>query len=440
MARFLTTTAPIARNRRVVTALGDSRIAAIFNDPSKRTKGARSPLNWANALSDQRFTIVETFGISGDRTDQMLSRIDPAIATGAGLLYLQGGVNNIGAVASTGNYTYTHGVTGEVVTIDTVAAVTFRDLRTMIEKARMAGMAVVVEQEVGSGGFNTQEKVAATLELRSLMAEYAETATDVYLHDALPVVMQPALSPTALGYRAGYSYDTTHCNSRGGYRWGKSLGVLLRSIVPISYPLLLNNAIEVFGARRRQVLTNPLFLTANGGTANEGISGTTPAGWTISRTGSATANISTSGRSDGSGNDLVIAASYTATGEIVTVSQALEAPGLGMWNSRVAVGDTYELVAQIEVTEATNLAAIWLQSGAVAGTGSQVDCFDLFGVANEVGMDEPGVLTLRTRPFTVAAPITNSYPYIACSIRAVGAGSGSCTFRIRQIALKRRMS
>lgn len=171
-----------------------------------------------------------------------------------------------------------------------------------------------------------------------------------------------------------------------------------------------------------------------------GITGTAPASWVVGRTGSATANISTSARSDGSGNDLIVAATYTAVGELVTVSQALEAASLGNWNTRVAVGDTFELVAQVEIIEATNLAALWLQCGAVAGSGSQIDTFDLFGVSGEVGIDEPGVLTLRTRPFTLMAPIATANPYIACSIRSIAAGSGSCTFRVRQIALKRRMA
>lgn len=441
MARFVSAPAPVARNPRILTAIGDSRVAALFLDPLRRTKGNRSPLNWANALADQRFTMVETFGVSGERSDHMLSRIDAAIATGAGTIYMQMGVNNIGAVASTGNFTYVHTVTGEVVTIDTVAAVTFRDIRTMADKARAAGMVVVLEQEVGSGGFNVAEKVAATLDLRTLVAEWAETATNVHLHDAMPIVMQPQNSATALAFRSGYAYDATHCNARGAYRWGKSLANVLRAIVPTVRPLLLTNAIEAPGLRRRQALNNPMFATGSGGTAGAGVSGTVAGGWTVNRTGGATATVSTSARADGSGNDLVISATYAAAGEMIVALQALEGTSGGAYNSRIVAGDVFEAVAQVEVTEATNVAALWVQCSVYTGSGATVEVFDLFGPSTSVdaGIDEPATLTLRTRPITLPAS-TGAYPYSIVSVRANAAGAGSCTFRIRQIALKRRMS
>ncbi|MFE8582951.1 SGNH/GDSL hydrolase family protein [Sphingomonas sp. NCPPB 2930] len=428
--------APLARNPRLVVALGDSRIAALFFDPSRRNKGNRSPFHWANALLDQRFTLVDSFGLSGDRTDQMLARLDATIATGAGLLYFQGGVNNIGAVAS-GGYTYTHAVTGEVVTIDTVAAVTARDIRLIANKARASGMIVVIEHEVGAGGYTTQEKVTALADLRANIADFAENTPDIFVHDAMPIVMQPQYSANAVAYRSGYSYDPTHCSARGAYRWGKSLAKVLAGIVTTARPVLLTNAIETSAARRRQALINPLFANASGGTASAGASGTVPANWTVSRSGSATANVSTAARADASGNDLIIAASYSAAGEIVTVSQAFDAPATGQWNSRLAVGDTYEVVAQVEITDASALSALWLQVTTFAGSGAQTDSYDLYGVTTEAGLDEAATLTLRTRPFAIVTPTSSAYPYVVVYIKSAGTAAGNCTYRIKQIGMKR---
>lgn len=76
----------ILPNRRlphVLTALGDSRVAAVYLDGQQRARNVRSPVNWANSLLGHRFEIGETFGKSGDRTDEFLARLPAAIATGA---------------------------------------------------------------------------------------------------------------------------------------------------------------------------------------------------------------------------------------------------------------------------------------------------------------------------------------------------------------------
>jgi len=254
----------IGRKANVVTGLGDSREAANYLDPSSRNRGTRSPLNWANALLGQRFTIGATFGVSGDRTDQMLARLPAAIATNAGILHVWGGINNIGAVASgSPAFTYTHAVTGEPVTIDNVAAVAMRDLRYICDTARAAGMIVILENEVGGSTLTTTEKLAALYSLRQMITEYAERTPGVYEHDAYPVVMNPgAATPT---FKPGYSYDGIHMNGRGAYWHGKSLAALLDRLAAPRSPLIRSVA-EVPANGRRQLLANPIFATTMGGT------------------------------------------------------------------------------------------------------------------------------------------------------------------------------
>jgi len=324
---------PDRRLPHVVTALGDSRVAAIYLDPAKLNRGTRSPLNWANALLGHRMTIAETFGVSGDRTDQMLARLPAAIATGAGLLYVQGGINNLGAVAT--GFTYVHAVTGEVVTIDTVAAVAMRDLRQIADTARRTGMIVVLENEIGGSSLATVEKVAALVTLRAMIADYGAQTPGVHVHDAYPIVMQPSAG-TPL-FRTGYAYDGTHCTGRGAYWHGKSLSLLLDRLLPLR-SVLSRGAIDTPANGRRQLLANHLFVTAAGGstpiftvTANTKSTttltvtsaSTIPVGASVSGAGVPAGTTVIAQPNGGGAGDYTLSQAATATATGVTITVAL---------------------------------------------------------------------------------------------------------------------
>lgn len=249
---------PNRRLPHVVTAIGDSRVAALYIDGAFRSRGAGSALNWANALLGQRLVIGQTFGVSGDRTDQMLGRIDAAIATGAGTLYILAGVNSI-AQSIAG---YVHAVSGASVNANNVASITFGDIRTMAEKARMAGMTVVIEIEVGASIINTTALVSGVNDLNARLYEYGERTPGVHLHDARAAVVLAGYSDTALQIKAGHAYDGIHMNSLGGYRWGKSLASLLDRVVPPRGGMLIQNRAELATNGRRQLAANPIFAQA----------------------------------------------------------------------------------------------------------------------------------------------------------------------------------
>jgi len=321
---------PDRRLPNLVTALGDSRVAALYLDPAKQNRGTRSPLNYANALLGQRMTIGSTFGVSGDRTDQMLARLPDAIATGAGLLYVQGGINNIGATAS-GNpaFTYVHAVTGEVVTIDTVAAATMRDLRQIADTARRAGMTVVLENEVGGSTLTLVEKLAALNDLRAMIADYGERAAGVYVHDAYSAVMQPgATAPT---FKAGYSYDGIHENGRGAFWHGRSLAAVIDRLVP-ARSILSRGAIDVPANGRRQLLTNHVFSTVAGGTAATwNATATTKSSTTLTVTSTATlpVGVAISGPGIPAGTTIVAQPVNGGAGDY-TLSQSATASAAGV--------------------------------------------------------------------------------------------------------------
>lgn len=431
---------PDRRLPHVVTALGDSRVAALYLDPPKLNRGTRSPLNWANVLLAQRMSIGETFGVSGDRTDQFLARLPAAIATGAGILYLQGGINNIGAVASgSPAYTYAHAVTGEVVTIDTVAAVAMRDLRQIIEAARKAGMTVVVENEIGGASLTTTEKLAALNNLRAMIADLAERMPGVFVHDAYGAVMQPGSGTPQ--FKAGYAYDGIHENGRGAYWHGKSLAALFDRLVPVRNTLS-RGAIDAPANGRRQLLANHLFATAGGGTAGNGVTGGVPTSWTAAMgTNAGSATLSSVANPDGIGTGVQAAIDFTTAGSF-RLEQALGGTPGGQYHANLRPGDEVEGFALVEVVGAPpTLSAIHMEvSAASAGSGGVgVTSLDMTEPATNAdqGINDAAVLTLRTRPITLPAA-SGPYPYLFANIRVVAFGAGAATVIVRQAGVRRR--
>lgn len=430
---------PNRRLPHIVAPIGDSRVEALYLDGGQRNRNARSPLNVANSLLGHRLVIGDGWGKSGDRTDQFFARLPAAIASGAGTLYVQGGVNNLGQTAT--GFTYTHAKTGEIVTIDTVAAVTFRDLREIAEAARAAGMIVVIENEIGGNGLTTAEKIAALMSLRQLIAEYGDRTPGVFVHDSFASVMQPGTTtPT---FKTLHAYDGTHENARGAYWHAKSLARLLGAIVPAGRSVLSRGMLDVPANGRRQLLANHLFLTTTGGTAVTGITGNVPASFATSLT-NATATLSTAANADGIGNGLQMAVDFSAAG-MARLSQALNGTGAGAYHATVSAGDVLEAVAEVEIVgNPTVLAGVSLELAAFSGTGGALtlstdQVMPGAPTANDVGINEPAVLTLRTRAVVVPAAV-GAFPYVTATIRVATTAAGSATVIVRQLAVRRRVA
>ncbi|PCD01726.1 hypothetical protein COC42_16575 [Sphingomonas spermidinifaciens] len=411
----------------VVTAIGDSRIAALYNDNANGfARGGGSALNWANALLGQRLVIGQTFGTSGDRTDQMLARIDAATATRAGLLYLMGGANDIGI---------------SYPTLATSGATAFANLKTMIDKAITAGMQVVLELELGGHGYPTA-RVAQVRELNARLIEYAEATPDLFVHDARGAMWDGGASDSEIRMRAGLTYDGLHPNARGGYRWGKSLAQLIDRIVPPRPVPLLRSGADLFDlANRRQLLDNPVFQVGAGGTLANGATGTVPQYWIVRAQGGTT-TVSVAAAGDGLGNEVTLACTFDAQGDYGRLQQSLDGaadPVIGSGNrlQRWQAGDVVEAFAQVRLNGVpTNLAAIYLQLQ--VNTGMARDCYDLVSPAGtgQLGPDEPCLLTLKTRPFVI--PTIAFKNWLSAYLVIMGAGAGSANVTVTQMGVRRR--
>lgn len=429
----------ILPNRRlpwVWTATGDSRAAAIYTDAGAfRVRGAGSALNWANTLLDHRMVIGACFGVSGERTDQVLARIAQPLATNAGNLYVLCGINNLGQVASGGSYA--HAVTGETVTIANVAEVTFRDLRDIHLRASAAGMNVLLEYEPGANLLNTAALQTAWIELNARIYEYAEVTPGLFTHDARGIMLVPNQSDTALAMKAGYTYDNLHPAALGAFKWGKSLAPVVDRMTPARAGVLMQNRAETVANGRRQLIVNPMFSTATGGTLANGATGTVPSGWTGRRQSTSdTVAFSTQADPDGFGNNVVIDSTFTAA-SVSNSNYARLSQDVAL--AQFDAGDIVEAIVPFEVVGApTGLRSVRLLCQCnTTPTGNQ-DSMDLFASDGWAGPDEAYKGTLKTRPYVVPANTAKSWLNLQIYVDASGAGTSKVV--IKRAFIRRRLA
>jgi len=408
--------------RHIVIGLGDSRVDAVTIDGLPGTTqlryGAASGLNCANALIGGRLTVLPDFGISGQRTDEIAKRIDAAIATGAGTLYLMCGVNDIAQ-----NYP----------TAETSGTIAFQNIRAMAEKAVAAGMIAVVELEVGANSL-TAGQWAQIEELNAQLIDWAEGARDIYLCDVRGEMMNPAAGGTT--FRAGYSYDGTHEAPRGSFVHGRILAKLFAQLI-LPRPTTARAAIQLPAYGRRQLLENPLFVSTSGGLRSGDVGGDVPGSWTVRASSGATVVLSSRADPEGVGNNLILSITFSAAGDEIYLTQDV---ALNKWFG----GDIVQASLVAELLEATTALGLISVVGSNVvrrsqSTEAQRNFADGDGlIADAPGLHQPALLTLRGRPATLLAAEGTSWLAISARIRACAAGT--VRIAIRSLALNRRIT
>lgn len=243
-------TLALGRDPLLWTDIGDSRADADFINPAQTAFNARSAFIWARALTGQRFVVGPTFGKSGDRTDQFFARVPLVLATQAGGVHIIGCVNDIAQ-----NYP----------TASTSGATCAANIISMSETFRLAGMKVIIELEVGATNLSAAQ-VQQVHEANQRLADYQESATGVYLSDARAIVMNPTASTTTLAFKPLYSLDGTHEVSRASYYHALATLVPIFNTILPPRNVLVRSAAELPTNGRWQLLLNPIFATATGGT------------------------------------------------------------------------------------------------------------------------------------------------------------------------------
>lgn len=401
---------PTGRAYRIA-AIGDSRVKALYQDgptSPQISTSAMSPLNWANALLGQRFMIGDHWGVSAETTTQMLARIDAAVASGAGILYIQGGVNDYSGGAA----------------VPSVVA----NIITMAEKGRAANMIVVIEAEVGSTSLNPAA-VAKLPEHNRLLRQYSDVTPGVFVHDARPVMLSKSAASNTVGFNATYAYDVTHANGRGSYQWGKSLAVLLGPLVaPRSSPLI-NNPVDADPANGRwQLATNPTFITATGGTLANNATGAAPSSWSAGPE-SAGATCAVSMEANAIGNSTVFDCTFSTAGQLCRMAQG------SALLPNVQNGDVVQLVSDVEIVTPGVLAGLYGHLDLTIG-GSSKTVYALYSDATTAyyGPDEACRYTILSRPFLITGPVTAA----VASVKAAARAAGNAKWKVHQCGVIRR--
>ncbi|MFG1389093.1 GDSL-type esterase/lipase family protein [Xanthobacter versatilis] len=400
------------RNPNLLCTYGDSLAASLTVDTSlKQNLGANAPINWVNVRGggNLRFVTLNNgnFGVSGQRSDQILARLPDVMASGAGTVIIYAGTNDIAQ-----NYP----------TAGTAAATAAANIMLMARAIIASGAQVVIELPVGSTSW-TAAQIGANYELHQRLREFSEGTPNVYLHDATPTVMDTSSSSTtALVAQANRLYDATHPNGLGAYYWSKSLGALMDKITR-PYPRMSHMLAS--DAQASAYVTNGLFLTQTGGTNSIGAaltSGAVPGSWTLLRSGSPTVGI-TYGTDDGTATDpsigakVILTIAFTAANEYVRLYQDLAPP-------RLNIGDVLELGARHRVTSGMATLTSSRLHAPVQVDGVTRDWYSMLeGAAAQYGPDEAYQADHRIGPLTVWPGTTMNYLSFRHQVTARAAGT-----------------
>jgi lysophospholipase L1-like esterase len=418
-------TSPVSkllRPQNLTVYLGDSRKAQMHLDSFQLNISNANHGSWGNCLSGWRWVKGWNYGVSGDRSDQVLARLDVAIATGAGNMYLQVGANDIGQ-----NYP----------TATTSAITCFNNIKTMADKALLNGMKVIIDLEAGATAF-TAVQIAQTVELNERLRAYAEVTPNIFLLDIPSVVWDPVNTTiSAIVFKANYFRDTTHLAAPGAYAVGKELAKIIQIVSP-PLPRSIASMAEVPNANSLvNLLSNPMFTTTTGGIVQTGITGTMPASWGIQRDsggGTQTATVSTAAASDGTaGNELTINCTFAAAGDAFRVYQDIT---LANWSP----GDILQAQADISA-DAGPIAQIYQYLTANGNDGAAISAttMSMVGISNAQITTEALKHSLITEKMTIP-PMTVSKGFATMYLRIFGSAAGSATVRLRKVQVKKRLS
>jgi lysophospholipase L1-like esterase len=429
--------------------LSDSRGAQIFTSQTI-SAGSLVPtslsgynhFNWGNARSGHRLKLVYNGGVSGDRADQMIARLPNVVNSGAGHMWLKVGVNDVSQAGAgyttviTPNWPSSYPALpnqGVAVSTANVASVCFSFIQYAVQQffAR-GGKIVTLELERGGEGFSTAQ-IAANHDLNALARELAETVPNVNLYDDWKNTHDPAASTTTtIRFKAGYMQEAggsgVHEGNLGGYMDGIPFETYLRATFP-DVPYLPADVNEIPTISTRNLLLNPLFVTATGGTANAGASGTVPGSWIATRSGGSGTQsvvVSTGTPADGSpGLETIMACTFSAAGDLLRLQQDATI-------GNVNIGDYVEAMAAVKVDAASALAGAYLEAQYFDGTSTSImrDLFPLNNVA--IGVDG-FTASFRTPAYLVTAKAGGAFLTMRLYAQGSAAGTGTVRFRTAQI-------
>lgn len=425
--------------------IGDSRTQQNIDQTATAITNRARWFTTLNALLGQRFELVNNAGVNGDTASGVLARVKNS-TQGAGF----GALGDAGVAVTTSpgaglaaEYVFLNVGTNDIVGAGTSAATTWTSTKQIADTIRASGktlvLCTVMAPNSAIGGYSTA-KMGQLMVYNDLIRDYCRTNRGVYLYDHFAAAIAPtsaSVETAATDLRDG----TNHENNRGGYKIAKA-GVPLFSGLPTRQGLLpsSNAATSALDASIKHLRVNPLLtgtvaITATGYTGN---AATGLANANFVRGGSASAVLSKVARSDGYGENIKFACTFTANNETLEMRD-------NSYHAQAVAGGRYMAVAEVSYTGpsganlalADNLKNVQLFIQYTDGSGS-LFVYDLGVVtATDVALFNSETIVLRTP--VLQLPATLNTPTIlraGMTITAAGAGSPEVSIgRIDLIAL-----
>lgn len=363
---------------------------------------ARGPAWWARAFSNQRFTTPTSFikGVGGNTTTQMLARITDVTALDAGIVVIQGGVNDVAAGAS----------------LATITA----NIEAMIHACRLAGQVVVLQgpHPESSATTFTAGQLAIWAALRDWMIARHRPEHGVWSN--ISAWDDIASTPGGDVAATGMLRDTIHPNPRASRFLGSALSQMLNDIIDADDPWDSGT----------NLINNPT-LTGTAGSKVNGVTGNVATSWTASAgaalSGDQTIVASLVARGDGTNFQRFVISGTWAGSSLLSFYTAQATWGVD-WN----IGDVVDISADIicDPTGTDNL------NYTEVGVYYKAGVFTVDGLNSST---DPGPVTPFTvKPgligFTFPADATRNFPLFGIAWRP---GAVAITIDIGHPVLKR---
>lgn len=421
--------APITAGQRMV-AFGDS----ITDAGSDYSVGASKYLRyndygwwcWAQRLMDYPWEFGFNAGVSGEKTFEMLDRLESdVLAYDPGWVLFLGGTNDV----------YTLGAAEALVDgIDRTAAGTMYRIEQIAQRCIDAG-AIFVMQTIWarSDAAVDADRFLQHMLLNDMIREYARRTRGVYLVDAWNVTVDP--SDTAGAEKTDYLYDNLHPSNLGAYIVGKEVARVISPLVGPPDALVSSYADTITNnASGNNLFTDAGFFLTSEASASTGMSGNEAASWTISRaSGTPTSVNSLQTHPDGYGNRQRMVITAGANGDAV---QCVYTAGTTLKNN-FAVGDWVYCECEVVVASPTALKGLELQLAITDSDSSLNQNVRDNAYLSGSAVDYPEAFSCRLRTPWYQVPsgavMTNVHPLITATF----SGAGGATIDIGRMSIRR---
>lgn len=290
--------------------------------------------NWANYFLNRPFNLLLNAGVSGQRTDQILSRINTVIDKYPDWVFVLGGINDI--------------ING--ISVDVIVS----NLKTICQTLSDNSINVVlvsIAPNNQSAGNSTKVSL-----VNQAMKEWCATTTYGVIFADIYTPLVNATS-TAGALLSGMSDDNLHLSAKGARVAGKAVADVIQPLLPTRNCLVSSASADyLIDATAKQLLSNPLMAGTTGTVSGSGASGSLATSWLGGTTSGTVTSVFLAGqaRADGIGLNQRITVTSAGSGAIVNMRQS-------NLQTRFSAGDTIYSSASIKASGMTDVKAIYLQ-------------------------------------------------------------------------------